>query len=740
MESEHDAFAETSVESDLAVRSFSEYSCDDINLSFIMSGASVSHGTNPLDQTINEVLLHRAKFNTSYAATSNFANTLNSIPGSQLEIPTKKNQLKRNAGLQYRYEYYVFCYFCQALVKHGQNCSNCKRKTKKTKDNYFVYIPVNQQIKNSLKNHLPKIMDFLNQDRNEDVICDMFDASIYKKAKQKCDSILLPLVLNTDGAKIFTSSPSSLWPIQLVQSYLPPNIRFLSENILVVGLYCGNEKPDVAEIMLPLAEEMDLLRKNGLHVWHNNELLSFLPAIMYCACDLPARAETLNSKYSSGFYGCPSCLHKGVSVKNEKTGKSYVRYLKEEEASSLRTDEQSRKVSIGIASNSLDIDSHGLKGLSCMIAFKYFDLGSSFTVDWMHGSLLGIMKLLLDIWMGKKHLVYNEGEKYRFKCMSRSNRMSLHRRIISVKPPTRISHKPRSLLDRSFYTANEYRSLLWYYLKFALKGLLDHRIVEHFTLLSNATYILSKTRITREEIKEADIMLNRFADEFECIYGKNAITINIHSLRHYANTVSTAGPLWAHSLFTFESNMGELKRSFVSNVDVVEQIAFNYCVKRFAENFDIGSTQSKQTSEILRAKPIKVDEKFKKILVESGIQPSPTDTYFIGYEMSWRGQVLKSSSSTITKSVDYFIELKDKTIGVIEFFIQVNEDQFVLSREYEVINEYGHLKQVKRKIADEYQLSNCREIHQKLIFLRFNYSNVSWIEIATSEPNTFEGN
>lgn len=122
--------------------------------------------------------------------------------------------------------------------------------------------------------------------------------------------------------------------------------------------------------------------------------------------------------------------------------------------------------------------------------------------------------------MGKKKLVYGEDETYQFKPLSVKHRLQLNQLILSLKPPTRFSHKPRSILDRSFFTANKFRSLSWFYLPHALHGVLDRECIKHFMLLSDATYILSTNRITQNDISTANTMLNNFADDFQKFYGR----------------------------------------------------------------------------------------------------------------------------------------------------------------------------------------------------------------------------
>lgn len=530
-------------DSDLALRSFHEYSSSSLEITNVES--TIEENTeNPLTKLVNNILFHRASNNNSFKSACTFAKTLNTMPGAQIQVPETKSVLQQQAKFKFNYIRYIICK-CMCL-KLTEKCPECGATTKKNKNNYFIHIPVKQQIEFFLRKYTKIICEFMNKrDLNDHEICDFYDGKIYKKIREQfCEDTILPFNLNIDGGKIFTSSKTSLWPIQLVQLYLPPEIRYLSQHILVVGLYCAPEKPDLAAIIQPFAEEMKNI-SNGIHIYFENKVLHFVPAIMFCTCDLPARAEIQNRKHS-GYNSCHCCEHPGESLKNGLTKKSYVRYLQQSEKSALRSHSSCVAICRDILNGNKPIESNGYKGISCMILFSNFDLIDGFVTDWMHGSLLGVMKLLLDIWMGKKKLFFTEEEKknYHFHPLSVNDKIQLNKRIMSLKPYQRLNHKPRSIIeDRAFFSANEYRSMLWYYMKFALQGILSRELITHFELFSSATYTLSKIRISRDEIKEADEMLNRFSNDFEKYYGKNSVTINIHMLKHYSTIVLNSGPL-----------------------------------------------------------------------------------------------------------------------------------------------------------------------------------------------------
>lgn len=572
MESESDA--------DLALRSFDEYDeNNDCLIHIDTTDEKKCDIKNPYNILLNDVLQHRAANNTSFKSASDFARILNSMPGAEIEIPSHKKKIKKEANLKYEFILYIVCTKCKHLIPNVETkCPKCGLVKKKTKNNCFVYIPLIQQIKFYMLKYAKEIYQFLKTNECGDYIRDFYDGLVYKNIKSKnsfsSNTNILPFTLNVDGGKIFSKSSASLWPIQLIQLYLPPNIRYLEKNLLVVGLYCGFEKPDLPSIIHPLADE---IISKELSVNFPAEIIHFTPVILFAACDIPARSQLQNCK-CSGYFGCPVCEHPGILVKNENSKKSYVRFLLETEPAPMRTHENTVKIGYDICMTGLNNKTNkGIKSISCMIGFRHFNLINGFIIDYMHGCAEGVMKLLIEIWMGKRTLIYNENEKkkkYEFKAVSVKARTELINRLMNLKPYDRISHKPRGIEQLAFFSANEYRSLMWYYLKFALYNILPSELINHFELFSAATYMLSKTHVSKQEIKKAAEMLDTLCDDFEKYYGANSITLKVHLLRHYATMVVNCGPLWTHSLFCFESKMGKIKRMKKTCVDVVETIAF----------------------------------------------------------------------------------------------------------------------------------------------------------------------
>lgn len=305
--------------------------------------------------------------------------------------------------------------------------------------------------------------------------------------------------------------------------------------------------------------------EGGIKITRGGSKHTFIPFILSCNVDLPAKADVQEIIGHNGYYGCGYCLHPGESVKANPKSRSHVKFTNKDEVQ-LRTHQDFLAIYEQLRSSAVK----GVKAPSCMIGAIEFDLANGFSIDYMHCVLLGVMRKLLGLWLDFSDKSY---------FISKQKQAVLNKRIISIKPIMEITRKPRSLSDRADFKANEFRSLLLYYLPNSLVDLLPMRYIIHFRLLSSATYMLLKETVSHQEINEAEERMNKFVEQFEEFYGKYNMTMNVHLLRHISNSVRHVGPLWCQSTFGFETNNGNLVHSRNSKKDILHQITWKYCMK-----------------------------------------------------------------------------------------------------------------------------------------------------------------
>lgn len=265
----------------------------------------------------------------------------------------------------------------------------------------------------------------------------------------------------------------------------------------------------------------------------------------------------MDLKLFSGRNACPHCYHPGKFVRDLK-GKGYIRYVHGSYNNRQEKDVIEALSTMFNNNSGRNAEIMGFTKIPPMISFNGFNLIDGFVTDHLHCVQLGVMKRLLDIWLGKI-------KSSKFKPLSAYKTAILNKRLLNMKPISSVTRLPRPVTDRKFWKASQYSDLLLYYLYFAIDGILYFNAVKNFRKLSAGIYILLKKNISQCDLLNARLLLDSFVENFEIIYGQETVTMNVHLIKHLSHVVSVAGPLWAYSTFGFEGNMGRIIRAKFEN-------------------------------------------------------------------------------------------------------------------------------------------------------------------------------
>lgn len=296
---------------------------------------------------------------------------------------------------------------------------------------------------------------------------------------------------------------------------------------------------------------------------------------------------------------------------------------------------------------------------------------------------------------------------------------------MKIKPTSDISRRPGPILERAKYKANELRTLLLYYLPHSLTGLLPKSYVENFNLLSSAIYSMLKESISEEDISDAEAKLHRFADDFELLYGKENVTINLHLLRHIANAVRHNGPLWAQSMFGFESSNGTLAiTNSTKNIlhEVARKLNLECSLEAAKEMLQDLTVEGKQTIENFHNQ-LSIFEKF-------GLKVNSNRMAFYKSVMI-RGKKYSSQKSKIIATTDCFVCAKDGSMGTIKYFFTTQNTVYALVSIFEAVGKCYHLPEVED--ASVNKILHISEIVAKLMFMQIMNKN-----IVARIPNKYE--
>ena len=184
---------------------------------------------------------------------------------------------------------------------------------------------------------------------------------------------------------------------------------------------------------------------------------------------------------------------------------------------------------------------------SSLLQLPYFDPPTMLVIDPMHCLFLGMAKHFF-----KKILIQNG-------ILSEAHLNTIQKRINAMSVPSDIGRIPHKI-ESAFYsfTADQYKNWVLHYSVICLHGLLSSDHLEcwrHFVL---ACRYLCQPSLRYDDVTIADALLLQFCRRTEQLFGKEAITPNMHMSCHIRECILDYGPLNHFWLFAFERFNGIL--------------------------------------------------------------------------------------------------------------------------------------------------------------------------------------
>jgi hypothetical protein len=169
---------------------------------------------------------------------------------------------------------------------------------------------------------------------------DVFDGSHYRTLLQTrvtvdgkerpynyfSDERDIALGLSTDGFAPFRKRKSTAWPLLLFLFNLPPEIRFLIQYLICLGVIPGPKKPkDYDSYSYPFVEEL-LALALGVKAYDSlrKELFLLRAYLLFVFGDIPAMSMVMRMKGHNGFRPCRMCNIQGLRIPNKKATTHYV--------------------------------------------------------------------------------------------------------------------------------------------------------------------------------------------------------------------------------------------------------------------------------------------------------------------------------------------------------------------------------------------------------------------------------
>ena len=140
-----------------------------------------------------------------------------------------------------------------------------------------------------------------------------------------CNPFCYLLSMNVDWFQPFTHTEYSLGAIYMTVQYLPRNLRYRQENVILIGIIPGPSEPPISlnSYLTPLVEKLKIgwLSAFTIHDKHSNPLKARV-ALSCVACDIPASRKVCGFLSHNAAKGCNKCLKEFLSV---SPGKLYYR-------------------------------------------------------------------------------------------------------------------------------------------------------------------------------------------------------------------------------------------------------------------------------------------------------------------------------------------------------------------------------------------------------------------------------
>lgn len=516
------------------------------------------------------------------------------------ELPTTKQAFWRALGRNNaQVKKYFYCQECDDFLGKKSSISNkleqqcccgaCGPEKSNVSEGYFLYNNIKSQIQQLLST--ASIIDaikyrFQRQKRDSNNLEDIYDGSKYKKLISSGilkDWYNLSLTLNTDGCQVANSSNTSAWPIFLQINELPPHLR--KKHMLLAAVYVDKKHPLMNNFLRPLMNELRQLYQDGVS-WKlpNGVEITSKIIVTMCCFDAPARSAVTRFVQYNGYFSCLYCYIEGKFVSNKKVvfpvlhNSIKLRTKSDIEANMYEASEIGQPV-------------NGVKGISSLITLPLFDISKGVIIESMHAVYLGVVKQHTTLLLTKTKAPYYVG--------SRNLCGIIDNCLLSIKPPSRRSRKPRSISTYKQWKASEWRNWLDY-APICLKKVLGKKYVNHIALLSEAIHSLNNDSISVGDLERAENLLKKYVYLFQKYFGIISISSNVHLLNHIVQCIRNWGPTWGYSAFTFEAWNKRLLDKLTSSHCRAEQIITRFLMEKFIINSSSDHSVSVETRNYIK--------------------------------------------------------------------------------------------------------------------------------------------
>ncbi|KAK3918031.1 TBC1 domain family member 23 [Frankliniella fusca] len=442
-----------------------------------------------------------------------------------------------------------FCSICyKSRTSSSDLCDVCSDEKRSV--SMFIHFPLVPQIKRMCRRpNFFRDIEYKSTrvKQNDNNLEDIYDGQAYKEAEKQFSvgDTNLTLTWNTDGLQIFNSSLMSLWPFYFVINELSPKKRYLTENMLIGGIWCGVTKPHPNLSLKHICNDLKVLQ-NGINIDENSVTKVFVK-LLCGTCDAPARAYFLNTKTHSGFYSCHLCLCRGENSE-ESEDVTVFPFQNNFAPRTLRQYHDNVKFAVEnrvLHKPQLQNDERccGIKGPS-ILSYMVDDLFQSTAIDSMHCIFWGVTRQILTLLFDKTY----KDEPFSVYAKIKT----VNERILNIEPPHFLDRMPEPVDKLIHWKASMLRAFLFNYGLCVLYGVLSPIYFEHLVFFVSGVAKSNSSSVSPEDIEKASLLLSSFVQKFEVLYGKRHMSHNLHMVLHLSQNLQYLAPLWVTTVLSMK--------------------------------------------------------------------------------------------------------------------------------------------------------------------------------------------
>ena len=459
------------------------------------------------------------------------------------------------------------------------------------------------------------------------------------------------------------------------------------------------------KFLKPIVEDLKAL-ENGLRI-HDDWFKFYVIKSIY---DKPAKAEMLNMKSSTGYFGCSKCEIEGESVQYNNghhiVFKHGIHILRNES---------------NYQENLMNLEK-GVLGECVLSKLRFYHPITSNQIDVMHSIFLGVCKLFFSYW-------FCSSLKSNY-CLK--NQLDiLNDKLLSIKPPNFVSQAPRRLEDFKNWMAHEFLNFFLFFSIPLLSDVMKKVYFQNLLLFTSSLEILLNRTINKRELDKTERALNLFVSQLEELYDKDFMLSGTHEVLHLVQCTRELGPL-KENLFPLEELNRNITRLIKGQNLVGDEFIKKWSVNRnlsllvhnnqsktsnkyfefIKKNFSIRSSNLKRTNNTFLIRPERVLTKniseIDSLLVNYIFKMWPSlalEKDIIFFERLKINDNIYCIFNEETRFCNSFVQFEEN-LGVIESIFTFASEIFLICRKFNFLK-----NPFKTQIGPDDFFSSCFSLY-----------------------------